>query len=162
MRRILAAVVLTAAVMGGSLAVQSPAAALSTCTRWASLPTYQNGNAPARIPSTGTTKASTQCSLQRGVMNNSGVTALQESLNHCYQVFLATSFPEYKFDWLVADGDFGDNTFNALKKVQGYIRAHKNSAVLADGGYGLQSRDNLFWWTRTDYTTNRGICEELQ
>ncbi|SNT63944.1 Putative peptidoglycan binding domain-containing protein [Asanoa hainanensis] len=54
---------------------------------------------------------------------------LQESLDNCYWNIIGAQ--------LVADGDFGSKTRDALVKAQ---RSH---GISADGAYGPQSRQNL-------------------
>jgi peptidoglycan hydrolase-like protein with peptidoglycan-binding domain len=59
--------------------------------------------------------------------DNDGVKALQSNLNRCYGYNL------------VVDGAFGDNTYNALRTVQGQI------GVSRDGEYGDNTRAALNW-----------------
>ncbi|MFF4811071.1 peptidoglycan-binding protein [Micromonospora chersina] len=129
----------TAAVGSAIVAAESPAYALATCTRSVRVEAGLPVTAP--IPSTGSTGASTLCSLNPGVVNNAAVKILQESLNACYSN-PDWMTPVFEPD-LVPDGDFGDKTKKALIAVQSYHQ------IRADGGYGKQTRDSIMWWNRT-------------
>jgi hypothetical protein len=64
--------------------------------------------------------------------NNKAVFALQDAIVHCYTITIDV------------DGDFGTNTYNALRTVQGRIGAG------VDGEYGPETASKIKM--RPDYT----------
>jgi hypothetical protein len=126
-----------AAALGLGLAV-APAgaaqAALPTCNSFA----YRDagniyGSVSARVPvwrETGEPGYTLECALRQGNYNNTAVRILQETLNNCYWNIIGAQ--------LVADGDFGAKTRDALAKAQ---RSH---GIQDDGSYGAQSRRTLY------------------
>ncbi|MBM2620993.1 peptidoglycan-binding protein [Actinoplanes sp. LDG1-06] len=81
-----------------------------------------------------TSGRSTNCILSKG--NNSGaVTGLQSNLNICYQRNLAL------------DGDFGQNTKNALIYAQGKMKTD------TDGVYGPDTRKKMLMYFTLSGTT---------
>lgn len=82
------------------------------------------------LPST--SSGVTNCWMLRG-NNSDGVWALQVSLNYCYGLYVGPTGP---------DGDFGGNTFEAVKSVQ---RHHR---IRVDGGYGPETRSVMLFYPR--------------
>ncbi|WP_412747558.1 peptidoglycan-binding domain-containing protein [Krasilnikovia sp. M28-CT-15] len=82
----------------------------------------------------------TNCTLQSGARND-GARALQRALHYCYHENIAV------------DGDFGDGTKRALRRVQG--RLH----VTADGVYGPQTRRKMLF--ASDIVDSFDACDKL-
>lgn len=111
------------------LAFASPAsAAAEICNSNAGVLAWANPNGTGTdsinvpVKSTG----SQLCHMAKGA-KHSGVRVLQQNLNSCYGA------------GLVADGDYGDLTANALASAQ------RKAGIADDGLYGPDSRRNLKW-----------------
>lgn len=103
-----------------ALLPSSPAsAATPNCTTGGQWSSTNSGVGFVTAP-LNSSRTTAKCALERGA-NNSAVRALQSSIVKCYGINIAI------------DGDFGGNTFNALKTVQGRIGAG------VDGEYGPQT-----------------------
>ncbi len=119
--------------IAGPALADTPAnlAAAASCTRAAQFRSgggYQANYVPV------TSSKSTNCILSKG-NNSNAVWGLQTNLNNCYQRNLTT------------DGDFGQNTKDALIYAQGKMKADK------DGVYGPDTRkkmDMFFAWDGTN------------
>ncbi|MEV7343927.1 peptidoglycan-binding domain-containing protein [Streptomyces sp. NPDC093544] len=85
------------------------------------------------------TGATPNCWLDRG-MSNTAVRALQKNLNSCYGYKLAT------------DGIFGELTESALVSVQ------KKVGVVADGDYGPNTKNAMVWANYSVETGARISC----
>jgi peptidoglycan hydrolase-like protein with peptidoglycan-binding domain len=121
-RRWIASLLAVGAMLAGVLVNAAPAsAATPQCTTY----TYI---AEGLLPST--SSGVTNCWMLRG-NNSDGVWALQLSLNYCYGLYVGPNGP---------DGDFGGNTYNALKAVQAY------HGIKQDGGYGPQTRSVMYYY----------------
>lgn len=120
-------VVAGAAIASGMILVSAPASAdvapLAHCSRTVRVATQVN--IPANIPASGSTAASTNCTMGQG-SNSSAVRALQLTLLECYGKNIAI------------DSDFGSNTARALREVQ------RQLGIADDGVYGSQTRNALF------------------
>lgn len=111
---------------GSAMAQPSSSQALPTCNggtwtqigpfdgvnRWTFIPVYNN---------------SASCHLQEGNYNNWGVVALQNILIKCYNQNIAR------------DGDFGEDTFDALWNAQLWEREHYQETISVDGEYGPET-----------------------
>jgi peptidoglycan hydrolase-like protein with peptidoglycan-binding domain len=121
-RRWTACLLTVVAVFTGLLVTAAPAsAATPQCTTYVVV-------GEGLLPST--SSGVTNCWMLRG-NNSDGVWALQVSLNYCYGLNVGPSGP---------DGDFGGNTFNAVKSVQRYHH------IKDDGGYGPQTRSVMWFY----------------
>ncbi|MEV6341798.1 peptidoglycan-binding domain-containing protein [Actinoplanes sp. NPDC051851] len=115
---------LTAAFSGFALPpATSASAATPSCTTRVELAVYSGS---AYVPMN-SSKNNTSCSMYEGASNN-GVLALQEMINDCY---VAKDYISHAK--LTEDGDFGSNTYAALRQVQNYI------SVGVDGDYGPET-----------------------
>ncbi|MBU2668353.1 peptidoglycan-binding protein [Actinoplanes bogorensis] len=138
-KRIAAVAVTMLAIVTVSLSTAGPAnadipagglAASVSCTRAAQF--TSGGYLANYVPVT--SSKSTNCILAKG--NNSGaVTGLQSNLNICYKRNLAI------------DGDFGQNTKDALIYAQGVMKTDK------DGVYGPDTRKKMKMYFTLDGTT---------
>ncbi|MFC8615545.1 peptidoglycan-binding domain-containing protein [Micromonospora purpureochromogenes] len=133
--RLPSAVLAVALALGLAVAPGSAAqAALPTCNSFVYKDGYNAyGSVSVRVPvwrepyEPGYTL---DCDLRSGNYNNTAVRILQETLNHCYWNIIGAQ--------LTADGDFGTKTRDALIKVQ------RHHGILADGGYGPQTRKTVY------------------
>jgi peptidoglycan hydrolase-like protein with peptidoglycan-binding domain len=130
-RRLISALVGAAIASAGIISVNAPASAdvgpLAQCTGTVRIVT-NTVDYPAHIPASGSTAASTNCTMSRG-STGSAVRALQLTLRDCYAQDIAV------------DSRFGRATARALRVAQ---RAYN---ITADGVYGPQTRDALFHLT---------------
>ncbi|MEU0530620.1 peptidoglycan-binding domain-containing protein [Amycolatopsis tolypomycina] len=121
-KKCIAALLAVGAILAGMLVNAAPASAADPqCTTYVS-------NSEGLLPST--RSGVTNCWMLRG-NNSDGVWALQVSLTYCYGLYVGPNGP---------DGDFGGNTYNALKTVQRY------HGITADGGYGRQTRSVMYFY----------------
>lgn len=124
-----AGAVLSAAVTGLTmLPASSASAATPACTKRVLFSLDGSGFAHVPMNSAETT---TRCSLKKG-NNNPAVHALQEMINECYVSGKLISHAR-----LTEDSDFGQNTFDALRQVQGVIHAG------VDGEYGPETAGKI-------------------
>jgi hypothetical protein len=133
-----AAVVLAGAGLGLAGATPASAAYAGYCNGQASKTLPGASNLVAKLPAY---NSNINCQMYKGA-NNSGVKALQTTLNECYDRNL------------VVDGDFGTNTKNALMYAQGVERLSK------DGGYGEETRNGIGWYFKNTSGTG-GTCAFL-
>jgi hypothetical protein len=133
MRRFLIAAVVSLAAAAGTVAVASPAQALTICNSTVSkTSTYYDPagdfNLSIKIPSYGT---SIECYMNVGA-TGPAVGVVQTALNFCYNAELTV------------DNSFGTLTRDALAKAQ------RSEGIADDGGYGPQTRGKLKFKTSTD------------
>jgi len=136
MRRSLAVVTIIAATLGmGAIVVEPASAATPTCNGVGDAWTGDAG--PIKIPSynSGGTQ-NLSCNMVKGNVS-SAVANLQTELNKCFADKIGTQ--------LKVDGNFGTNTYNALKKAQAA------ALTTADGVYGPNTRHAFAisrgWWS---------------
>lgn len=111
----------SAAMASASPAVSSPQCNRESVIQNMDIPTY-NGN--------------DNCYLAEysGDTHQAAVKVLQGAMNVCFgKSVLGSYYP------LVVDGNFGNNTYHALRLVQAKIR------VSVDGQYGPQTRKSMLW-----------------
>jgi peptidoglycan hydrolase-like protein with peptidoglycan-binding domain len=113
------------------------ASAAPTCSRTTNVFIPDLGGS-TKMPSTGSTAASTSCTMGRGAQS-SAVTWLQQSLNVCYQFELT----QKKLYPLATDSMFGAKTESGLRAAQ------SAAGTSADGVYGPHTRDAILWWGGT-------------
>jgi hypothetical protein len=113
------------------------ASAAPTCSRTTNVFIPDLGGS-TKMPSTGSTEASTSCNMGRGAQSPA-VKWLQQSLNVCYE-FELTQKGLYP---LSADGIFGAKTESGLRTAQ------STEGTSADGVYGPHTRDAIRWWGGT-------------
>lgn len=120
-----------------SMLAATPASA-ATCSGASNI--HQSPSVHAYVPSP------SGCSLREGD-SGSGVIALQQALNKCYNAGLST------------DGKFGPKTRSAL------ISAQKNAGTGADGIFGPDTRAKLEWPFYKDRPENGdyvfSVCRRL-
>ncbi|GAA3477749.1 peptidoglycan-binding domain-containing protein [Streptomyces yanii] len=134
MRRSLAVATIIVATLGAGMVTGAPAsAATPTCNGVGDAWTGDAG--PIKIPSynSGSTQ-NLSCNMVKGNVS-SAVRNLQTELNKCFGASLTI------------DGNFGTNTYNALKKAQAA------AGTTADGIYGPNTRHAFAitrgWWSGT-------------
>jgi peptidoglycan hydrolase-like protein with peptidoglycan-binding domain len=121
------------------------AATTPTCTG-TSLVTDVFGTNQVRVPTVGNATGRVDCQLQLGDDNRSvAVMRLQIALNEC-DAFDA-GFPP-----LAVDGDYGQNTYNAVRLTQAFWHVH------VDGIYGPQTRRGMSWPAAG---SNGNFCTEV-
>jgi hypothetical protein len=110
------------------LPASSASAATPPCTRRELFSLDGSGFAHVPMDASAST---TRCSLKKG-NNNVAVHALQEMINECY-----VSPKRISHARLTEDNDFGQNTYDALRQVQGVIGAG------VDGQYGPETAGKI-------------------
>lgn len=130
MKRVFVAIAVTLAAAAGTVVLGgTPASASPTCNSYSHV--RNSTGWYTEVPSVGSETGNLFCNLVRGT-NSSAVMALQTTLNDCYLAPAGRTL-------LVVDGDFGGNTYNALRYAQGVAGAH------VDGSYGPETRSKLNW-----------------
>jgi hypothetical protein len=138
------------AATGVTLALPGVAFAASSCTA-SSL--FKLVNDPpgsltigaAEVPTIGNETHQANCDLSVG-NDNSGVMALQQSLNWCYHQYGVN---------IANDGIFGSQTQAALRIAQ------QHSGVTVDGIYGPQTRNAMLWGDAGDGAPCRKLVQPL-